>query len=521
MRVAAVRNAGRRGPPQGLVARGHRAGAPAIPAPNGGWNARDALSAMPPNDALVLDNFIPDAIGVRLRSGYEEHATGLNNYVLTLMQYSGPTADELFAATADKVYDVTAAGAAVEVLSGKTNGEWQHTMFATTGGNYLIACNGEDTAQTYDGSSWADLAVNNVSEAVLIGVTAHKSRLWFIEKESLSAWHLGVAAIAGDATEFPVGPLCKLGGYLLAVASWSRDGGSGLDDYLVFITNKGEALVYQGTDPTNASTWALVGVFRVPEPIGRRCVVGLGGDLGVLTSQGLLPFSGILALSSAGSAKLAATDKISKAFDEAYEGSSTHFGWQVIEYPHERLLIINVPIVENSGVHQYVMNTQNGSWCRWRAINANCWGMLGDDMYFGGDEVVYKMDGSRFNDDGVEIDALSISAFNNLGGNNNKAVTQVRPMFTAAAGYSPSIGLRVDYSNGPYTLTASASETGGSAWGEAEWGVAEWATGIINQAKWRSVSGFGSTFSFVLSVSTQEQFRFDSVDLMIDAAGYV
>jgi hypothetical protein len=522
MRVPAIGSQARRGPPAGLLSRGSRQRVRSIPAPYGGWNARDALTAMPPEDAISLDNFIPDAGGVRVRAGLDDHATGLNGTVQSLLEYNPPSGTvKLFGATADTIWDCTSAGAASSAVAGLTNGRWQHVNFATTGGNFLIACNGADTARTYDGTTWADLNITGVSEADLIGVTAHKNRLWFVEKDSMSAWHLDVRAIAGAATELPLGSFCKLGGYLLAVASWTRDGGSGLDDYLVFITSKGEAIVYQGTDPTVAANWSMVGVFRIPEPIGRRCVVSLGGDLGVITSQGLLPFAGVLSLSSAGAAKIAATDKISRAFDEAYAGASTFFGWQVIEFPRDRILIVNVPVTELSRSYQFVMNTQNGNWCRFKDIDAFCWGLKGDELYFGGLNTVYKYGGGLSSDNGVEINARSISAFNSLGNNNNKAVTQARPMISAVADYSPSIGLLTDFNDQEVNLVTSSSGSGGSVWDEAEWDVAEWAPGVINQAKWRSLSGFGSTFAFVLSASTQDQFRFDRVDLMVDDAGYV
>jgi hypothetical protein len=48
-----------------------------IPAPIGGLNARDALSAMPPTDAYGLINWIPQNYGVASRKGYSEWATNL------------------------------------------------------------------------------------------------------------------------------------------------------------------------------------------------------------------------------------------------------------------------------------------------------------------------------------------------------------------------------------------------------------------------------------------------------------
>jgi hypothetical protein len=45
-----------------------------IPAPVGGWNARDALANMPPTDAVKLVNFIPRGSYVQSRGGYGVHA---------------------------------------------------------------------------------------------------------------------------------------------------------------------------------------------------------------------------------------------------------------------------------------------------------------------------------------------------------------------------------------------------------------------------------------------------------------
>lgn len=53
----------------------------AIPAPVGGWNARDALDAMPPTDAVKLVNWIPRAGYVQSRGGFSIHASGLGGAV--------------------------------------------------------------------------------------------------------------------------------------------------------------------------------------------------------------------------------------------------------------------------------------------------------------------------------------------------------------------------------------------------------------------------------------------------------
>jgi hypothetical protein len=68
-----------------------------VAAPIGGWNARDALGAMDPLDAVTLQNFWPGTNSVILRNGYTKHATGFPSTVESLMPYSSGTANKLFA----------------------------------------------------------------------------------------------------------------------------------------------------------------------------------------------------------------------------------------------------------------------------------------------------------------------------------------------------------------------------------------------------------------------------------------
>jgi hypothetical protein len=41
----------------------------------------------------------------------------------------------------------------------------------------------------------------------------------------------------------------------------------------VFMTSRGQCIIYSGTDPTSSSNWTLVGVFNLPPPLGVRCTV--------------------------------------------------------------------------------------------------------------------------------------------------------------------------------------------------------------------------------------------------------
>ena len=218
----------------------------ALPAPIGGWNERDPITQLDAKDALVLENFVPDLTDVQLRPGFAQHATGLGGNVETLMVYAG-TSEKLFAASGSVISDVTAAGAAVSSLTGRTNARFDHCMFTTSAGTYLYIVNGADAPQHYNGTAWAAPAITGATPSTLITVTPHQSRLWFAQKDTLDAWYLPTVSVAGAAVKFPLGAVFSLGGSLLAIATWTRDGGQGMDDVLAFITDKGQVAIYSGT----------------------------------------------------------------------------------------------------------------------------------------------------------------------------------------------------------------------------------------------------------------------------------
>lgn len=491
-----------------------------ISAPVGGWNKRDALSEMKPTDAIQLDNVIPDTLGVVQRRGYAAHATGITgNFAESLMEYNAASGNpQLFAGAPANIFEVTAAGAVgAAVVTGLSNGRWQHTMFSTTGGDFLVACNGADDVRNYNGSVWSTPTINNVTSSSLVSVYSHMRRLWFIENASLSVWYLPSLNIAGNATEFDLSEVSKKGGELLAMGSWSRDGGEGMDDVAVFVTSRGEIHLYEGQDPDDADTWKRIGTFNAPEPIGRRCLIKIGADLCYLSSQGVLPLPQFLGMTSANASKSAVTDKISGAFREAYFKSGTSFGWEIVEYPKENLLIVNVPIRERVKTHQYVMNLRTGAWCRFTNINALCWSLKGDALYFGGiDGKVYAYGGAGiYSDDGDPIEAVVIPAFSNFGTPKIKKFTLVRPLMNAPPGYRPQIKLLLDYdadfipSFSPESFTSQ-----GTPWG-SPWG-SPWAVGSKVFNKILPVRGTGTTAAIALATSSTRQVRWNSTQVQFE-----
>jgi hypothetical protein len=151
-------------------------------------------------------------------------------------------------------------------------------MTATSGGNFLFAVNGVDSAKTFDGATWAVPAITVATSANWNYIALHKRRIWAVEKNTMNLWYLAVDSIAGAATQFPVGALFKKGGHVVAIGSWTIDNGSGVDDLLAIATSAGEIAIYQGTDPASVATWDLVGVYTVGRPVGDKPFLDYGGD---------------------------------------------------------------------------------------------------------------------------------------------------------------------------------------------------------------------------------------------------
>lgn len=467
-----------------------------IPPPVGGLNSQESISDMPEEDALLLENIFPEPDFVELRRGYESHATGLSTAVESLLHWAGPTSEKLFGAVTASIFEVTAAGAVgAAEIAGLTNGRWQQAMMTTTGGSFLVICNGADAVRNYDGSSWTTPTITGVSSAVLDNVWVFKERLIFVEENTLSLWNLGTKAIAGAAAEIPLGSVFKKGGKILAGGSLTRDGGAGADDLCIIVTSRGEVAVYQGTDPSSASTWALVGIFDIPPPIGKRCLQKAGGDLVVITRGGVISLSAMFVLDRAAQERAAVTSKINRLFTADARLHNARFGWQLMSYPRSNYFIVNVPTTEGSVSKQYVMNALTGAWCSFKGLNANCWALRDEVLYFGGLGTVWKADSTR-QDNGTPITGNWKTAFSDLGRpGKEKTAQMLRALSTSSGQPGVLMDINVDYEDREPTSSPSPGPALTSVWGTATWGSGTWAARQAPSGEWFGAEGAGHTMS--------------------------
>jgi hypothetical protein len=475
-----------------------------LPAPIGGLNARDAVSMMAETDAITLDNWFPLATSVDLRNGYSSWNTFTGNCE-TVIEYQGASATGLFAAVNNagtrSIFTATSSGAiSVPVVGGAgstvqavTSTRYDYVNVGTTGGQFLLLCNGADPMLQYNGSAWSVASgITGITGGTqtIFSIIVHASRVWMLKKNTFSVWYLGTSAITGAATELNLATLFPAGGSLACAITWGGDTNSQLDAFIGFVSTEGEVVVFTGSDPSSDATWARVAYFKIGRPVttGNRCWARYASDALIMTADGVIPASKAVALDRAGPS-ISVTDKIRNLVTQDFISHASKFGWSLVVHPAGNKLILNVPTVENSTARQYVMNTQTGAWTRFTGWNAFCFAVQRDTLYFGGNGILVKAD-TGTGDGGVAVQSDAKQAFSYFGSRGQqKKFNLMRPVLSIDGEIQLGLDINVDYADVAPGSTVTVNTGSGDPWSVA-WSVA-WGGASFLYRAWNSLRGVG------------------------------
>jgi hypothetical protein len=489
------------------------------------------LANMPIDRAVQMDNFVarPGWIEPRRGSIIQASSVGLSNTpVQTVMPYNAfnPNGNKLFATAAGTIYDCTLAGqpAVPTTVMGLGSSRQQYIMFSNASdAQYLYTVNGVDAPWAFNGTTWTQppitvaMGSGSFDPTQFIGINAHQGRLWFVENNSTDPVYLTtVGGIQGDGFVFPLGQLMTMGGYLMAIGRWTIDTRQNVDEYIAFITSRGEVIVYAGTDPSTSATWALVGIYKIGAPIGRRCFLRISGDLQIITVDGIVGMSEMLSTDRAAANRVSLTSIIMNPIAQAAQLYKNNFGWELQEYALGTLAILNIPMFENSVQFQYVMNTITGAWSRFIGINpntvlqdakygmnANTWAVdATDNIFWGGNNgTVYKWNVGQ-GDDTLPITCVVKGAYNGFGNAAQlKRYTMLQPLINLDANVNPSIGINVDFVDNLDLSTEEQISTS-PLWDEVLWDQFNWGPAATVSNNWISVDGIGHYVSIVTKITT-------------------
>ena len=409
------------------------------------------------------------------------------------------------------------------VISGATEANYNGTYVITVTGasafTYTMA-----TAPTADATvvgTYTVLGITGVNSNVFVNVNMCQNRLFFVQKNTMTFWYLPVESIGGAALDFPLGAIARSGGFLQAMGTWTLDAGYGVDDLSAFVTSMGEVIVYKGTNPSDANAWSEVGVWQLGQTFSRRCFYKFGGDLLLLTQDGLVPMSGALQ-SSRLDPRINLTDKIFYAVSQAATEFYAEFGWQINYFASENMLILNIPV--GTGYEQYVMHTITKSWARFTGVNAICWEVSGDNkIFFGGNGFVAQFY-SQTSDAGSNIVATAQQAYSYFESRGQlKRFTLVRPIIQSDNGLPTVLcGISTDFDTQPLTnqIAFNPSVLDVGVWDTAKWDDANWGGALITSKLWQGVTGTGFAGSVNINVASQGiNFHWASTDYVMEKGG--
>ena len=487
---------------QGRVTYRHSVGPPI-----GGWNTRDDVTEMPRQDAETLDNWLPDTNKVVARKGFEVFATGVGSGRVDMLSPMSDAANNihLLAAGGGTIYDITG-GTASSIRAGTTPVAWDTVSF----NNKLTMVNGSDHPLEYDGTSIApaNFSVDGINPERFSIVHLFKNRTYYGAVGELAFWYTELLANDGILTKFPLHGIANRGGWVVAINSWSVDGGAGPDDYFCAFTSEGEVIVYAGSDP--GSDFALVGVFYIGRILGNAVVAAVNGKLLTATERDYVFLPDQLQEEGGGF-----DSKLSGAAKEAISKYKNFRGWQAHYSPSEGLLIVNAPTGNATSI-QHVLNVKTRAGTRYTGINAAVWADFNGELYFGGyDGSVNRYTGSR--DGGSAITCIARTAPALLRSPSEKQVPSYRFKFLSDGTVAPTTGLAWDFDKVAFTQSISISADYGSVL-PADWPF-DWSSENERRQEWQRGAGMGTYVQGFVSLPVSVPVSWQGVDYIVEPGG--
>ena len=521
-----------------------------LPAPTKGVDSRVSLASGDLSVCPYTYNIMPDEAGMRVRFGYREHVLDIESStahgVGTMIPMEGiaGTDDKLFCATNEGIWDVTAYNTSPTLKVAFTANTTADAGFGMSvnyvnqaGAQFIYYADNLNGLWFYTVSTDTWAAVTNITgidETTICGIVVHKLRVWVFARDAASAWYLGVNAITGAATEFVFGGKFKRGGSVAGMYNWTLDGGAGVDDYLVIASSAGDALMYQGEDPSASSTWSIVGTYDIgAAPVDYRSGLEYAGELFILTGYGLVSMDEILRGSEAENPETSdLAFKIAKVLQQSMISLRNIKGWNPIFFPAEGLIILVSPIQTDGTYIQYILDLTTRGWGYWRGLPILSAGVWQNKLYFGTvDDKIMVMDVHKDNilitapaapaENGSPIEYSILHASSDMGSPGvMKRAAFIRPNFRAD--YAPVVDTRVlyDYNLAEFSAVLAQPTSSVGVWDTGVWNTSTWGSGsstafnVIGGG-----SGIGRSLAVAIRGTSTAPTVLISTDIMWNAGG--
>lgn len=517
-------------------------GYPAMP-PVMGMLAPDSSGHVGPvgsQFAITLSNLIPGEFGCRVRPGSVEWASGLGSEVRSLLEYADIDGggNEIFACCSDGVYDITAGGAGphARVLtwpSATADSGYVSAVNFTNINNdhFLLICDETNGYYIYNGTTWdAGTFTGSPTPAAndLVHICEWNGRIWFTERNRSRAWYLDPASLSGDITGFDVGSRFKAGGFLKQQTTLTMDGGDGMDDKLVQLSDGGDVLVWEGINPSNPTEMRLVGRWVTGSPPkGRRAMSDWGGDVMVLTNNGLVLLSSIIKGTAEVDKDVYLTRAIAGYVRQRMAAVQNDYGWGMVHDQSHNIIMVTTPNDTNVSEEpiQFAMDLTQNAWCVFRGLDMLCAARFKAGSFFGDRSgSVFRLTGTS---DNVMIgggaDFIEYSMLTHFDGLNDpsvwKRVQFIRPNWQGSTLPHYAIKARYDFDLSGLIIPSSFNTVDLSLWDDGVWGGATWAGTAQSYTQTLGGDGMGRYVALAMRGRSNTDLTYIGSTVIMDQGG--
>jgi len=403
--------------------------------------------------------------------------------------------------------------------------------YTNTGGDhFLLVCDESNGYYIFDGTDWTQGTFTGQPQPNpedLVQVTEWGGNICFVERNTATIWYLDPLAISGDIADFNVGSLFIEGGHLAQLASWSVDAGDGMDDKLVAISGSGDVLVYQGQFGQSVGLAGRWQVGTVPE--GRRIMSDFGGDVLILTQNGIVRLSELVSGLITEDPTKYTTSNIGYFVRREMEQNVGLYGWQIAKSTKNGIVVVSVPrsdLQASQPYVQFVMDINTQAWTMFRNLNMRCMKEAEGEFYFGTDDGrVMLMTGTVDNGtlaglSSVGIEFSLLTHYTSLGAPANwKQVQFVRPWWLGDADPAYLTKTFYDFNLGSIESSPIFTGVGVALWDAALWDLDEWA--VTAQNYWETIGSknMGRHVALAIKGETAVNTTYLGCDLMVTQGG--
>lgn len=407
-----------------------------------------------------------------------------------------------------------------ETVTGGTSGATGYILHVTTSLLYITDVTGtfvDNETLTSTGTPPGSATSDGVAMPYYVGITGadtrtfsyvwvYKNRLWFIQKDSFTAWYLEPDSISGEASKFDMGADFTEGGKLLLGSGWSLDtsGDGGLSEQNAFFSDEGQVVVYQGLSPEPDQGWSKVGTYKIGKPLGKLAWQRAGGDIILATDIGYVPLSQAVNRDIAALSPGAVSYPIETAWNELVEERRSA-EWKCAIWPEQQMVVIGTPTVADTSPMCVVANARTGAWARFTGWHITSLCVFQGRMFFGSTEGKVIEAYVTGMDEDAPFTASVIPQFLDMGSPASKKVpTLARATTRSSYDVVHKLNSNRDYQT---TLPAPPSAApldvsgvwGGAIWGESTWGGRR---DKQTQQEWQSVGGEGYALAPGLQITS-------------------